>query len=146
RVAAVSSNAVYVSGYLLFLREQTLMAQPFDPSKARTTGDAVPLAEKVDYIFPNRQGEFSASQNGVLAYTAGAFDATHQLTWMDRSGKPLGTLGVTGSNSRPAISANGKIVAVDRADPGTGGDVWLYDLEYGTSSRFTFGPLASDSP
>jgi Tol biopolymer transport system component/predicted Ser/Thr protein kinase len=141
RVAAVSSNAVYVPGYLLFLREQTLMAQPFDAAKARTTGDAVPIADQVDYIFSNRQAEFSASQNGVLAYTSGASGATYQLTWMDRSGKVLGTLGAPGGFSRPAISPDGNTVAVDRRDPGSGlTDVWLYDMMHGTNSRFTLGP------
>jgi dipeptidyl aminopeptidase/acylaminoacyl peptidase len=147
RVAAISSNAVYVPGYLLFWREQTLMAQPFDPAKGRTTGDVLPVAEQVDYIFVNRQGEFSASQNGVLAYSSGASGATYQLTWMDRSGKALGTLGAPGGFSRPAISPDGKSVAVDRHDPGSGlTDVWLYDLMHGTNSRFTLGPQLNDTP
>ena len=144
RVAFMSSNAVYVPGYILFLREQTLMAQPFDPAKFRITGDAVPIAEQVDYILPNRQGEFSASQNGTLAYMAGSSGATYQLAWMDRSGKALGTLGATGSNSRPAISPDGKTVAVERQNPGSGADLWLYDLAHGTNSRFTFGPQNND--
>jgi eukaryotic-like serine/threonine-protein kinase len=147
RVAAVSSNAVYVPGYLLFLRGQTLMAQPFDAAKARITGEAVPIAEQVDYIFSNRQAEFSASQNGVLAYTSGVSTATYQLTWMDRSGKALGTLGAPGGLSRPAISPDGNTVAVDRRDPGSGlTDVWLYDLMHGTNSRFTLGPQLNDAP
>jgi hypothetical protein len=49
KVAPINSNAVYVSpGYLLFARERTLMAQPFDASALRTTGDAVPIAEQLE--------------------------------------------------------------------------------------------------
>jgi hypothetical protein len=49
-VVAADSNGVYVSGYLLFVRERTLMAQPFDTSKLETAGEAVPIAEQVDYF------------------------------------------------------------------------------------------------
>jgi Tol biopolymer transport system component len=66
---------------------------------------------------------------------------------MDRSGKALGTLGAPGGFSRPAISPDGKTVAVDRHDPGSGlTDVWLYDLMHGTNSRFTLGPQINDTP
>lgn len=49
RVLAADSNTVYtLPGYLLFVREGSLMAQPFDAGKAQTTGDPVPLAEQVN--------------------------------------------------------------------------------------------------
>ena len=68
---AGNSNAVYTPpGYLLFVRERTLMAQPFDAGKVQTTGDAVPVAEQVDTGIV-AQYQFSVSQNGVLAYTSG---------------------------------------------------------------------------
>ena len=83
KVVATNSNAVYVpQGYLLFLRERTLMAQPFDAGKALTTGDAFPVAENVDYVGGNSQGQFSASQTGVLAYTSGGAAGNVQLTWL----------------------------------------------------------------
>src|SRR5262249_32961635 len=50
RLFGVSSNVQYVApGYLLFLREKVLMAQPFDASKLETTGDAVPIGEQIAY-------------------------------------------------------------------------------------------------
>jgi len=87
-VVAAYSNAVYAPpGYLLFVRERTLMAQPFDAGKLQTTGDAVPVAEQIDSAGPAVQHQFSASQNGVLAYTSGRGAGNLQLTWFDRSGK-----------------------------------------------------------
>src|SRR5262249_2475052 len=73
RVLAANSNVVYAPpGYLLFLRERTLMAEPFDAAKTQITGDPFPVAEQVDYFDVSIQGQFSSSQNGVLAYTSGS--------------------------------------------------------------------------
>ncbi|MGD1069071.1 MAG: protein kinase [Bryobacteraceae bacterium] len=147
RLMFARSNAVYAShvgsaeGYLLFLREHTLMAQPFDAGKLQTTGDVFPIAEQVDtQAQAVHYGQFSASQNGVLAYTSGALGQSLQrLTWFDRSGKPLGTIGGPVDMSWPAISPDGKTVAFDRRDAQTGFyDIWLHDLARGTDSRFTF--------
>ena len=71
QVLKASSNAVYASpGYLLFVRDQTLMALPFDAVRLRASGDPVPIAENIDSTVTGRS-EFSVSQNGVLAYTPG---------------------------------------------------------------------------
>jgi serine/threonine protein kinase len=81
-VLAAHSNAVYVPlvhgnlagsnrGYLLFMRESTLMAQPFDASNARTTGNAVPVAEQVDTWSPSRRANSPRRRTGILAYTSG---------------------------------------------------------------------------
>jgi len=147
RIAAAASNAVYTApGFLLFVREGTLMAQPFNASKLQATGDAVPIAEKVDtYTGKADQYQFSASQNGVLAYTSGSAGRNLQLTWFDRSGKVTGTLGAPGTVAWGAISPDGKTVAADRMDRGIY-DIWLHDLGRGTASRFTFGPKNNQFP
>ena len=159
-VLAANSNVVYVpsahatlmgdsDGYLLFLRERTLMAQPFDAAKTQTTGDAVPIAEQVDdwQFNSDRQGQFSASQNGILVYTSGAAAGGNvQLTWFDRSGKPGGTVGAPGVIRGLAISPDGSTVAADRLDASAVRDVWLYDLARGTASQFTFGPANNQYP
>jgi Tol biopolymer transport system component len=141
QLVATSSNAVYAPpGYLLFLRERTLMAQPFDAGKARTTGDPIPIAEQVDSVAGNiSQAQFSSSQSGVLAYTSGGAGGNVQLAWFDRSGKLLGTVGTPGVMYWATISPDGNTVATDRLDPQTGFyDIWLHDLMRGTASRFTF--------
>jgi hypothetical protein len=77
-----NSNAVYAPpGYLLFVRERTLMAQHFDAGKLQTTGDPVPVAEQIDWFSPGYavQNQFSASQTGVLAYMTGGSENNLQL-------------------------------------------------------------------
>ena len=82
---------------LLYVRERTLMAQPFDAGKIETTGDAIPIAEQVDPA-PGviSQNLFSVSRNGLLAYISGGLGSGWQRTWFDRSGKATGTLGGAG--------------------------------------------------
>jgi serine/threonine protein kinase/Tol biopolymer transport system component len=146
RVVAADSNAVYSPpGYLLFVREGTLMAQPFDAGRIQTTSDAVPIADQVDSQSSRAQYQFSISQNGVLAYTSGRDGGGALLTWFDRSGKVTGMLGAPNAFSWGAISPDGKTVAVQRVDQGLR-DIWLHDLARGTASRLTFGPASNGYP
>src|SRR5438477_9335022 len=93
RILPDAANAVYVppavpggSGYLLFRREGTLMAQPFDPERWQTTGNMFPVAEQVGNLNATL-GAFSASENGVvLAYQSGGTIGNRELTWTDRTG------------------------------------------------------------
>src|SRR5215468_671170 len=113
------SNAIYASGYVLYLHESNLMAQPFDPKRLTNTGDAVPIAEKVGRIYnlAGAFGIFSTSANGVLAYLSGASGALG-LTWLDRTGKHLGNVGDPGLLGRVRISPDGKSAAVWAAPGG----------------------------
>ena len=66
-VGEADSNAVYSQGQLLFLRENSLMTQPFDLKSLLTTGEAVPVAEHVErYLSLVQVGAFSASSTGLL--------------------------------------------------------------------------------
>ena len=74
-----SSNSVYSRGHLLFIRETTLMAQPFDPRRLALTGEAFPIAERIE-LTAGLVGAFSASETGVLAHQGGAPMGLAQLS------------------------------------------------------------------
>jgi dipeptidyl aminopeptidase/acylaminoacyl peptidase len=79
-------SPAYQHGRLLYLRGTTLVAQPFDERRLAVVGSASMLAEQVY--------SFSASQDGgVLAYWTGIDPNPPQLTWFDRGGRQIGTLG-----------------------------------------------------
>jgi serine/threonine protein kinase/Tol biopolymer transport system component len=145
RIAIGNTRTIYVNpGYLLFVRDRTLLAQPFDASSLDITGDAAPVVEDVDaftFATGGPLGHFSASQNGVLAYTTGGTNGAVQLTWFDGSGKkrdPTGVMGVTGSLQLFSLSPDGRSVAYARQDSTTGNfDVWTRDLVHGNGSRLT---------
>ena len=67
-------------GYLLFVREGTLMAQPFDLSTLSLTGNPMPVAEDLLYLRDLGQADFSVSTNGVLAHQAG--NTQSRLVWV----------------------------------------------------------------
>ena len=125
-------------GFLLFVRDRTLVAQPFDASARKITGEPVPLAEKIgtDNVGLAR---FSVSNNGVLAYRTG--ETGGRLLWRDRSGKELETLGDTGDYTNPSLSPTGDRLAFSLTDArSVKNDVWIRDLARGINSRFTLGP------
>lgn len=138
-VNAESSVAYAPPGYLLFLREQTLMAQPFSASRLETTGDAFPVAERVRFNFGNWKAFFSVSTNGVLVYQTGSAAAGGRLHWYDRSGRQVGAVGATSGYRDPSLSPDGRYVSLNISDPQSGNiDVWLYELGRDVQTRFTF--------
>lgn len=130
------SNAIFASGHILFLRQNTLLAQPFDPKRLEFTGDALPVAEQVDDVGTRVQGSFSASANGVLVYME-AGSAGRQLVWFDRTGKRVGAVPGTETYVDPHIAPSGKQLAFSIESPNV--DIWLFDVTRGVKSRFTFG-------
>ena len=116
RIAAAETAAVYMpTGYLLFIRQGSLVAQRFDMSKNALSGDAVTVAEPVGWDGAIGVGAFSVSATGTIAYRASG-PGSRQLTWFDRAGKPVGVVGAADPNSLqyPALSPDGHRVVVDR--------------------------------
>jgi Tol biopolymer transport system component len=146
RVLSVDSNATYASGHLLFARQGTLWAQPFDPARLRLGGDPKMVTPGVWRFAGDSNADFSASETGVLAFRT-VTHVTTQPTWYDRTGKPLGTVSDPGEYVHLALSPDETRVALERLDPKTGdGVIWIHDVGRNISSRFTFDPTWSWSP
>jgi hypothetical protein len=124
-------------GYLLFVRETTLMAQPFDADTVTLTGQMFPVAQPV--------GRFSVSQNGALAYMAGGPSSRQELLWFDRSGRQLGVAAAAAEYFAVRLSPDEKSIAFDRIDE-VNIDVWVLDLMRGVPSRITFDPAVDNLP
>jgi eukaryotic-like serine/threonine-protein kinase len=139
------SQAPGASAHLLFRREGTLMAQPFDAQRLKTMGDMFPIAEQVSISVNAGFGAFSVSENGVLVYRSDGAGSGRELAWMDRAGKRLGTLGKPGDFYGVAISPDEKTLAVSIRN-GSQRDIWLEDLGRGVLSRFTFRSGINRSP
>src|SRR5262245_54581379 len=90
----VNSGGRYVApGWLVFVRDRTLMAQRFDTATLRLSGEALPIADKIRFN-PNRwTGAYALSDTGLLLSQSGTFGQRGQLTWFDLDGKPSGTIG-----------------------------------------------------
>jgi len=136
-----ASKAVYAGGFLVFAREQSLMAQPFDLRSLRFMGEPTALRDQVSFrsaIFGDAL--FSVGGAGTLAYWNGG-PSVSSLTWFGRGGETLGTLGKPGDYLSVALSSDEKKVAVELMDPAVRvGDIWTVDATTGISSRLTVDP------
>jgi eukaryotic-like serine/threonine-protein kinase len=134
-------ESVYASpGYLLFIRDGTLMAQPFDAKRLRLSGEAVPVAQQVAYA-DFGDSIFSVSDAGILVYASE--NPQSRLVWYDRSGHELSQVGEPADYLHLNLSPDDTHLAVERGNPlgeQSEHDIWLFDLTLGTSSRFTFDP------
>jgi serine/threonine protein kinase/Tol biopolymer transport system component len=140
-IPAVGSGA----GRLLYRREGTLMAQRFDDRTLALSGEATPIADRLGSFLSS--GFFSASGEDVLVYRTGGASQESQLTWVDRDGNVVGTVGEPYAYTDVALSNKGTQAAVSRYDIDSGvSDVWLVDLATAASTRFTFGRGFNGAP
>ncbi len=157
RLLAAESNAAYAApGYVLFHREASLFAQPFDAAKLALRGEPVHVADQVAASSANGRASFDVSQNGVLLYFQGAGAPAgrgqtfggFQWGWVDRTGKSLAFAGELGTYGDMDLSPDGKLIAVTQQDPGApGADIWVIDWQRaGVSTRLTLDPADDINP
>jgi Tol biopolymer transport system component/predicted Ser/Thr protein kinase len=146
-VAKTGSNAVYASpGCVLYQRDGTLVAQTFDATRLQASGDPINL-KGVAFNRTNGRGAFSVSDNGLLLYRSGvALDPVSTLTWYDRKGTVLGTVGDDGPYNQIRLSPDETRVVVAFLDTKLATMmVSVLDLTSRITSRMTpVGQAAND--
>jgi eukaryotic-like serine/threonine-protein kinase len=158
RLLATNSDPVYVhpsdsqDGLLLYMREGTVVAQPFD-GVSTISGDAVPIAEEVGTL--GSYGWFSASSSHLAYRTGRVVDGGLELVWVDRRGTRLGQVGPRFNSSGGGLQLfpDGKRVIVARAEDVStvlgsvpGSRVWTADIVRGIFSRMNPGEGTENSP
>src|SRR5262249_46634395 len=117
------SRVAYANGYLLFVNQGSLVAEPFDSSSLKLGNESFTLGQQVAEVGQNHEFDFSVSDNGVLTYQHS--NPSSQLTWLDRNGKKLSTVGPVGKYNGLVLEPNGQRVAVETLDAdGRSEDVW----------------------
>jgi Tol biopolymer transport system component len=142
RILADQSAPVLAARHLLFVREGTLMAQPFDTSNGMLTGDAVPVAEGIELMLSH--APITISSTGMLIYQAGS-TLGYQLAWYDRNGNALGSPGTRGQIIAPALSPDARSTAFGRLSS-SGADIWLMDLARNAERLLTSNANINGSP
>jgi Tol biopolymer transport system component len=146
RLRAADSHALYTAaagGHLIYALDGALVAQAFDARAFKLSGEPFAIADKVVTANGIGRGFFSISDTGsLILHPSGNLNA-QQLTWVDRTGKPLESFGESeayrGSVGNPRLSPDGKQVAVARRDPQTRTrEIYVMDITRGISSRLTF--------
>jgi DNA-binding winged helix-turn-helix (wHTH) protein/Tol biopolymer transport system component len=150
RLLPTGFGAAYVgsqgasTGHVVFLQDQTLFAQAFDERLLQLRGDPVSLAHPVGSFLDG--GFFAVSQNDVIAFRAP--DKEFQLTWLDRRGNRMGTVGDVGLYSAVAISRDDSRVATvkEMFRPNIDQDIWMFDSSQTTMGRVTSEAQLEGSP
>lgn len=135
----LAASVAFAAGHLLYGRDHSLRAQPFDPDRLELSGTVVSIAEQELEEDPGfSHSEFSVSQNGVLVFQSLA-DSASKLEWFDVAGKELGQIAEVGYRD-PRLSPDGRFLAVS-SDDGRNGRLFIrvYDLARGISTRLTDG-------
>jgi eukaryotic-like serine/threonine-protein kinase len=141
-----NTNGIYAPpGYLLFVREGTLMAQAFDANQRRLTGQAFPVAENVGAATPFSPANFTVSMSGELAYWSSAIE--WRLEWFDRAGRQVGSVPSPGLPASMSISPDRKRVAVAILKTEMGNtDISLLEVSRGAFTLFISNPQSDNSP
>ena len=156
-VAAAFGGVAYVPGYLLLLQSgsaggasQTsrLIARPFDAESLQFTGEAVPIADQVEYRTLWGRGGFSASNNGILVTARDTVRA--EMAWFDRRGQRLETVRVlppSAISRWPDLSPDDTMLATTDVDPVVQTtDIHVFDLARGKGARLTSNPALDSKP
>jgi eukaryotic-like serine/threonine-protein kinase len=142
-VVNASTNVVYADpGYLIYWRDNALVAQGFDLDSYSLTGEPRPISDAVQYFPQTNFAIFTASASTLVAQTSiGGAANKSQLLWFDRHGKQTGAVGAPDQVSNPMLSPDGRHVAVDQTDAdGRHVNIWIHELNSSAATRLGFGP------
>ncbi len=134
RLLASRSNAVYADGFLLFVRDSTLMAQEFEPNHRSMRGSPRATREVVQLDRSTWNATVSASETGILVYGLGGRAGNNRLVWLDRAGNRVRNLTPLGNYLSLALSPDERRVAYEWQQRPLA-DIWTLDLVTGTKSR-----------
>ena len=137
------NSASYADGHLFFVRAGTLYAQPFDARALALSGE--PKAITKVQSFPVEMAYFTVAGD-TLVYLPQGSEVRTELRRVDRTGKPLGTIGPQAFFFSPRISHDGTRVAVDESATSGEGDIWILDVATGASTRVSFAPQNESGP
>ena len=144
RIVGAESQGIYARGHLLFARENTLYAQPFDTVTLEISGEPSPIARNVSYNIVSGRLGVTASRDGTLVYREASSAVQRQFVWFDRAGRELKRVGPAEEEqgpASPAMAPDGKRLAMARAS-GANPHIWLMDVEDGKMTRLTLSDFA----
>ncbi len=147
-----SSRAQYVpagsaggSGYVLYARDGSLMAQPFDDRRLRVVGDPIPTGLEVWQHTMTGTGAFSASDDGVLASRGAPSPA--RLVWLDRAGRETGSVESPGGFESVDLSSDSRRFVVSKVLPRTGThEILVGDVSRSVLTRLDLGDNDYERP
>ena len=131
------SSAIYASGYLLFARENAIMAQRLEADSGHLEGNPAVVSADVRVDPAVWRTTVTASNNGILIYQPGGAPSGMSLSWVDRGGKVLSVTPERDAYQQIQLSPDNKQLAMAIGEQSPA--IWVQDLTRGTRTRLTFG-------
>ncbi len=126
------------NGYLVFIRDATLFAIPFDLDALEITGSPAPVVQGITTEPGPGGAQYGFADNGTLVYVSGEVEVPqYPVVWVDRKGGVSKLWEAEASYASPAMAPDGKRLALSVLRDNNW-DVWVYDLEREVSTRLTF--------
>ncbi len=144
RLMASYGSVQTVPGWVLSVRDNSLITTPFDEDRAAVSPPGVSVANDVNFDSGVWRGVFTVSRTGLLAYQVAREGTGGQLTWLDMSGHAAGTIGERNESYALRLSPDGRRASVIQGDPNN--DIWIYELERGVRTRLTTDAGVLPSP
>ena len=144
-IASGFSKTAYADGYLLFARDETLVALPFDAASGQATGAPVTVTDRVSHNVGTGLVSFSVGHDGTLAFGAAA--ATRGYNFFDRHGRKLTEVTTRAADGGGRVSRDGRRAIIAEIDPEKAStDIYLIDLATGARTRLTSDPNWEQTP
>src|SRR6266513_4822013 len=137
------------SGHLLYVTtNKTLMVVPFDQNSMKVTGEPTALTEGMRLGFLGGSADLAVSATGTLVYATGAAEGKQELVWVTRDGKAQAVDPDWPCTyvAFPALSPDGKWLAVTRVANAEPSNIWIKRLARGPSIKLTLEGNDSFSP
>ncbi len=136
------------SGHLLYVREGTLYAVPMNPATMEILGSPGPVIENLtSNEAAYGTAHYSVSNTGKLVYMQGSEVATgYNIASVDRAGDATLLNDELGIYWSPAISPDGRFLAMSILPGGSNGDIWVEDLDRSIRTRLTFADGNDGAP
>ena len=127
------------SGHVVYMAaDGSLFAAPFVPDRLEPTGAGQPLLEETR-VPGLSNGYFALSETGVLGYRPGVPTREIIPAWVDRDGaSEVLDLDIRGSYEAPAISPDGRRIALEYVPEVGIRQIWIYEMDQGTFAPLTF--------
>jgi serine/threonine protein kinase len=146
KILSGCSYGRFASGYLFYLRQGILIAQPFDPGSGALSGKPISLQGNINSWAPRAKADFSVSENGVVVYAVSGSARTNELFWIASDGTES-VISQCEYYTKIALSPDESMIAYDRLDKkNTLPNVWMYDLTRKVNTRLTFGLYGGNHP
>jgi Tol biopolymer transport system component/predicted Ser/Thr protein kinase len=127
------------SGHLIFVRQNTLFAAPFDLGRLELRGTPQPMLDEISGGTKSGARHLDVSNSGTLVYLSGTERIHEVIAWLDGDGKVEPLRPEAGEYYQPRFSPDGKHLAFATATA-HGMEIWVQDLDRGTASPRTFLP------